>query len=142
MSQANTSVMRHRIGLITGIVIAVGLQLLPVPEGLDRSAWLLASLALMMAAWWASEAIPIAATALVPLALFVAVMSTMNRLTGDSETVIASAAGMSRFGLIAPILRLAVYVMIANLVINLFVQPIAKCAAACMRCAPMWPPAW
>jgi len=70
MSQANTSVMRHRIGLITGIVIAVGLQLLPVPEGLDRSAWLLASLALMMAAWWASEAIPIAATALVPLALF------------------------------------------------------------------------
>lgn len=70
MSQANTSVMRQRIGLITGLVIAVGLQLLPVPEGLDRSAWLLASLALMMGAWWASEAIPIAATALVPLALF------------------------------------------------------------------------
>lgn len=62
--------MRQRIGLITGLVIAVGLQLLPVPEGLDRSAWLLASLALMMGAWWASEAIPIAATALVPLALF------------------------------------------------------------------------
>ena len=70
MSQANTSAMRQRIGLITGLVIAVGLQLLPVPEGLDRSAWLLASLALMMGAWWASEAIPIAATALVPLALF------------------------------------------------------------------------
>lgn len=70
MSQANASAMRQRIGLITGLVIAVGLQVLPVPEGLDRSAWLLASLALMMACWWATEAIPIAATALVPLALF------------------------------------------------------------------------
>jgi sodium-dependent dicarboxylate transporter 2/3/5 len=70
MSQAKTSAMRQRIGLITGLVIAVGLQFLPVPEGLDRSAWMLASLALMMGAWWASEAIPIAATALVPLALF------------------------------------------------------------------------
>ena len=45
MSQAKTSAMRQRIGLITGLVIAVGLQVLPVPEGLDRSAWLLASLA-------------------------------------------------------------------------------------------------
>ncbi|WP_440958145.1 SLC13 family permease [Oceanicaulis sp. LC35] len=70
MSQANASAMRQRIGLITGLVIAVGLQFLPVPEGLDRAAWMLASLALMMGAWWASEAIPIAATALVPLALF------------------------------------------------------------------------
>ncbi len=33
MSQANTSAMRQRIGLITGLVIAMGLQLLPVPEG-------------------------------------------------------------------------------------------------------------
>jgi hypothetical protein len=70
MSQANASAMRQRIGLITGLVLAVGLQFLPVPETLDRSAWLLASLALMMACWWATEAIPIAATALVPLALF------------------------------------------------------------------------
>lgn len=59
-----------RIGFLTGIVLAVGLQLLPVPEGLTREAWLLASLALLMASWWATEAIPIAATALVPLALF------------------------------------------------------------------------
>ncbi|PWE18471.1 sodium:sulfate symporter [Marinicauda salina] len=59
-----------RIGLVAGLALAVGLQLIPVPEGLTREAWLLASLALMMASWWATEAIPIAATALVPLALF------------------------------------------------------------------------
>lgn len=59
-----------RIGLIAGLALAVIVQLLPVPEGLNREAWILASLALMMACWWATEAIPIAATALVPLALF------------------------------------------------------------------------
>ncbi|GGG95387.1 di- and tricarboxylate transporter [Glycocaulis albus] len=60
----------RRIGLVTGIVLAIGLQLIPVPEGLSSEAWLCLSLALLMASWWASEAIPIAATALIPLALF------------------------------------------------------------------------
>ncbi|GJL96454.1 MAG: di- and tricarboxylate transporter [Hyphobacterium sp.] len=60
----------QNIGLITGLGLAVGLQFIPLPEGLSREAWLLASLALLMATWWATEAIPIAATALVPLALF------------------------------------------------------------------------
>lgn len=60
----------QRIGLITGIVLAIGLQFMPLPDGLSREAWLLASLGLMMASWWATEAIPIAATALIPIALF------------------------------------------------------------------------
>jgi sodium-dependent dicarboxylate transporter 2/3/5 len=60
----------QRIGLIAGVGLAVALQFVPVPEGLGREAWLLASLALMMAAWWATEAIPIAATALIPIAIF------------------------------------------------------------------------
>ncbi|KAA5803552.1 SLC13/DASS family transporter [Alkalicaulis satelles] len=59
-----------RIGLITGLVLALVIQLIPVPEGLTREAWIVASIAAMMASWWATEAIPIAATALVPLALF------------------------------------------------------------------------
>ena len=58
------------IGLFTGIVLAIGLQFIPLPEGLSREAWLLASLGLLMASWWATEAIPIAATALIPIAIF------------------------------------------------------------------------
>jgi sodium-dependent dicarboxylate transporter 2/3/5 len=58
------------IGLVTGIALAIGLQFMPVPDPLTREAWLLASLALLMAAWWATEAIPIAATALIPIAIF------------------------------------------------------------------------
>ncbi|MBR9825130.1 MAG: SLC13/DASS family transporter [Alphaproteobacteria bacterium] len=60
----------QQIGLILGLVLAVGLQLLPRPDTLSPEAWLLASLGLMMACWWATEALPIAATALVPIALF------------------------------------------------------------------------
>ena len=60
----------RRIGFVAGLVLAVAIQLIPVPDGLDRAAWLLASFAVLMACWWATEAIPIAATALVPLAAF------------------------------------------------------------------------
>jgi len=60
----------QRIGLATGLVLAAILQFIPVPDGLSREAWLLASLTLLMASWWATEAIPIAATALIPIALF------------------------------------------------------------------------
>lgn len=60
----------RRIGLVTGLALALIVQLIPVPEGVSREAWLCLSLALMMASWWATEAIPIAATALVPVALF------------------------------------------------------------------------
>ena len=65
-----TGTLSQRIGLILGLALAIGLQLLPRPEGLSAEAWLLASLGLMMASWWATEALPIAATALVPIALF------------------------------------------------------------------------
>lgn len=60
----------QRIGLITGVVLAAGLQFFPAPEGLSPEAWLLASIALLMASWWATEALPIAATALIPIAVF------------------------------------------------------------------------
>ena len=70
-------------------------------------------------------ALPQLTALLVPIALFVAVLSTLNRLTSDSELVIASAAGLSRFGLLSPVIRLGIYVLLANLVVNLLVQPIA-----------------
>ncbi len=40
------------------------------PDGLAVPAWRLVGVALLMACWWISEAIPIPATALAPLALF------------------------------------------------------------------------
>ncbi len=40
------------------------------PEALSEEAWLTAAVGLLMAIWWATEAIPIAATALLPIILF------------------------------------------------------------------------
>jgi sodium-dependent dicarboxylate transporter 2/3/5 len=44
--------------------------LLPTPEGLTREGWAVAAVALLMGLWWMTEAIPLAATALLPLVLF------------------------------------------------------------------------
>lgn len=56
------------IGLILGPAVAIGLQLMPPPDGLSVEAWRVVSLAALMVIWWVTEAIPIAATAMLPLA--------------------------------------------------------------------------
>ncbi|MEO0998722.1 MAG: SLC13 family permease, partial [Pseudomonadota bacterium] len=56
-----------RIGLWLGLVVAVGLQFLPAPEGLSPGAWVTVSLVALMACWWVTEAIPIPMTSLLPL---------------------------------------------------------------------------
>jgi sodium-dependent dicarboxylate transporter 2/3/5 len=57
------------VGLILGPALAFGLQLFPPPDGLSTEAWRLVSLAALMVTWWVTEAIPISATALLPLAV-------------------------------------------------------------------------
>lgn len=60
---------RRWIGLLLGpLFLAVSL-LMPAPAGLPPEAWRAAGMALLMAAWWITEAIPIPATALLPLLL-------------------------------------------------------------------------
>ena len=58
------------IGLGAGIVTLVIFLFLPVPDSMDPLAIKAAGITLMVAIWWVSEAIPIAATALMPLLLF------------------------------------------------------------------------
>lgn len=57
-------------GLITGLAAFFILLWMPAPEGLSAAAWKTAAVTLLMGIWWITEAIPIAATALVPIALF------------------------------------------------------------------------
>uniref|UniRef100_Q07S52 Anion transporter n=1 Tax=Rhodopseudomonas palustris (strain BisA53) TaxID=316055 RepID=Q07S52_RHOP5 len=57
-------------GTIMGVVVLAATLLLPPPEGMSPQAWLVAGVAVLMAIWWITEALPIAATALVPLLLF------------------------------------------------------------------------
>ncbi len=60
---------RQRIGLVVGLVLFCLFAFIPIP-GLPESAGKMLAVAVLMATWWVSEAIPLAATALLPLVLF------------------------------------------------------------------------
>ncbi len=57
-------------GLILGAGVCAAMLLLPAPGDMPAAAWKVAAVAALMAIWWLTEAIPVAATALLPLALF------------------------------------------------------------------------
>ena len=63
--------MRHSTtGLLLGPAAFLVLMLVPQPEGLAVEGWRLVAVTVWMAVWWISEAIPIPATALLPIVLF------------------------------------------------------------------------
>ena len=61
---------RPRIGLFAGPIVFALMLLTPTPENLEPEAWGVAAVGILMAIWWVSEAIPIPATALLPIVLF------------------------------------------------------------------------
>ncbi|MDH3431603.1 MAG: DASS family sodium-coupled anion symporter [Gammaproteobacteria bacterium] len=60
----------QKIGLWLGPIAFALMLLSGPPEGLADPAWATAAIGILMAVWWATEAIPIAITALLPLACF------------------------------------------------------------------------
>lgn len=60
---------RKRIGLLAGVVLGVVVYFV-MPQDLEQPARITAAIAALMASWWMTEAIPLAATALIPLVLF------------------------------------------------------------------------
>ena len=61
--------LRRQIGFWTGIIVALVMMLSDPPDDMPQPAMYAAAIAALMAIWWLSEAIPIAATALVPIAI-------------------------------------------------------------------------
>ena len=57
------------VGLILGPLLLLLVIVLPAPGSMANEAWLTLGLLLLMATWWSTEAIPIPATALLPIVL-------------------------------------------------------------------------
>lgn len=58
-----------RSGLYVGLFLFLLILLLPSPESMSDVAWKTTAVATLMAVWWITEAIPIAATSLLPIVL-------------------------------------------------------------------------
>ena len=60
----------QKVGLILGPAICALMLLADAPAELSDAGWRTAALGVLMAVWWATEAVPIAVTALLPLVSF------------------------------------------------------------------------
>lgn len=58
------------IPIVAGLLLFGLLLMLPAPEGLSIEGWRVIAVAALMIVWWITEAIPVPATALLPIALF------------------------------------------------------------------------
>ncbi len=62
---------RHQvIGLLLGPALAALMLTVGPPDSLSLVGWRTAAIGILMAIWWATEAVPIAVTALLPIVLF------------------------------------------------------------------------
>ena len=61
---------KRKVGLLLGAATFLLMEALPAPAGLTGAGQHCAAVALLMAIWWATEALPLSATALLPIALF------------------------------------------------------------------------
>lgn len=95
-------------GLVLGPLLAIIVSFSPAPEGMPPEAWRMVAITVWMVVWWLSEAIPVPATALLPLALMplldVQDMTTTAAKYGNPLIFLflggfLLAAGMQRVGL-------------------------------------------
>ncbi|WFS63139.1 DASS family sodium-coupled anion symporter [Pseudodesulfovibrio thermohalotolerans] len=70
MSDQAKSNKGKQIGFFLGPIVFVAMLLIPAPEGMKLEAWRVAAVTALMAIWWITEAIPIPATSLLPIAMF------------------------------------------------------------------------
>jgi lipopolysaccharide export system permease protein len=70
--------------------------------------------------------LPSLVSMILPIAIFVASLVALNRLQTEQELVVCFAGGMSRWRVISPTFRLAVFAALVSLVINLWIQPLCS----------------
>lgn len=104
--------------VLTGLILLVrSLRLIDYVINLGVSLASVLELAALLA--------PSILAVLLPIAAFVAITFTYNRLVTDNELVVMRAAGVSQFQLAAPAMRLAFLVLLIGYALNLYVTPLS-----------------
>ena len=73
--------------------------------------------------WITVLALPQLVSIILPMAVLLASLYSLNRLNSDSELIVARATGIGPWEIASPVMRLAALAAIAHLLVNLFVQP-------------------
>ena len=58
------------VGLLLGPAVAIAMLVAGAPDGLSVPGWRTAAIGILMAIWWATDAVPIAVTAVTPIVVF------------------------------------------------------------------------
>jgi sodium-dependent dicarboxylate transporter 2/3/5 len=62
--------MRKKVGLLLGTILFIAILVAPQLPDVSKEAKIVAAVAVLMATWWITEAVPIPVTALIPLVIF------------------------------------------------------------------------
>lgn len=90
------------LGLLTGVVwVAIALRQVDLMATKGQTLWIFLAVT--------GLTIPSLVMVIAPIAIFIAVLFTLNKLNGDSELVVMSASGMSGARLLLPFALLAVF---------------------------------
>ena len=99
-------------------ILSQSLDQLEVIVERGQSVWVMVKLTLL--------ALPQLLAVILPIGLFVGALIALTRLQREQELTAAFAGGMTRWQVISPAARLAVLVLILNLIMTLFAQPWAQ----------------
>ena len=103
------------LGMTAVIWLTQSLDMIDLVVNRGQSALVFAKLSLLI--------MPFILTNVLPIALFVAVLYGLHRLREDSELTVMNASGMSRWGLLAPIVVFGTVVVIFAYSLNLYFVP-------------------
>jgi lipopolysaccharide export system permease protein len=96
-------------------VLSQSLQLLTIVISQRQEAWLFIKLVLLT--------VPYLVVVVLPITAFVATLFTVNKLHTEQEIVVCFAAGMSRWQVASPAMRLSAWAGLIMLIISLWVAP-------------------
>jgi lipopolysaccharide export system permease protein len=102
---------------LTGVAVLSGsLQLLTIVVSQRQAAWLFLKLVALT--------VPNLIGFVLPISAFVATLFAINKLHTEQEIVVCFAAGMSRWQVASPVIRLSAWAMLVMLTISLYVAPL------------------